>query len=74
MLATAGLDSSIQLWDFAKLTEEASLEDVNISHNPDVRRNIDALRLARYPTKSTPVLSLHFTRRNLLLAAGMFEP
>ena len=74
VLATGSLDCSIQLWDFAKLTEESSLEDVNISHNPDIKRNIDSLRLARYPTKATPVLALHFTRRNLLLAAGMFEP
>jgi len=73
VLATASLDSSIQLWDFAKLTEESTFEDVNISHNPDVKRNIDSLRLARYPTKTTPVISLHFTRRNLLMAAGMFE-
>jgi len=73
VLATASLDSSIQLWDFTKLTEESTFEDVNISHNPDVKRNIDSLRLARYPTKTTPVINLHFTRRNLLLAAGMFE-
>lgn len=76
VFATASLDGSIQLWDFFRLTDESSLEDVNISHNPDILKRsavIESLRLARYPTKATPVMSLHFTRRNLLLAAGMFE-
>jgi len=78
VFATASLDGSIQLWDFARLTEESSLEDVGISHSTpaDVIKRaggLDTVRLARYPTKATPVMSLHFTRRNLLLAAGMFE-
>lgn len=76
IFATASLDCSVQLWDFTKLVDESSLEDVNISHNPDILKRsavIESLRLARYPTKATPVMALHFTRRNLLLAAGMFE-
>lgn len=77
VFATSSLDGSIQLWDFFRMTDESSLEDVNISgHNPDLLKRtnaIESLRLARYPTKATPVMSLHFTRRNLLLAAGMFE-
>jgi transcription initiation factor TFIID subunit 5 len=46
---------------------------VNVTHNPDVRRDSEAVLLASYRTKATPVLGLHFTRRNLLLAIGTFE-
>ena len=73
VFATASLDGSIQLWDFARLTDEATLEDMHMSHNSDVTRRGDSLRLARYPTKATPIMGIHFTRRNLLLAAGMFD-
>jgi len=33
------LDSTIAIWDFADLTAESCLEDVNVTHNPDVRRD-----------------------------------
>jgi hypothetical protein len=32
-------DSTIAIWDFADLTAESCLEDVNVTHNPDVRRD-----------------------------------
>ena len=44
-----------------------------MTHNPDVRRDSEALLLGSYHAKSTPVLHLHFTRRNLLLASGPFD-
>ena len=46
---------------------------MNVTHNPDVRRDSAALLLGSYHAKTTPVLHLHFTRRNLLLASGPFE-
>lgn len=73
ILATGGLDCSVKLWDVNKLFTEIDLEDLNISHTPAVRNNSDGLLLGTYPTKATTVLELHFTRRNLLLASGMFN-
>lgn len=73
ILTSSAIDSTIALWDFGKLMNESSLEEVNVTHNPDVRRDSENLLLGNYRTKSTPVLHLHFTRRNLLLAVGPFE-
>ena len=70
---SGGIDFQVKLWDFARLTEEVSLEDVNVTHNPEIKSNTSTLLLGSYPTKSTSVLELHFTRRNLLLGAGFFE-
>lgn len=67
------LDCTIILWDFTKLAEEMSLEDVNVSHNPDVKTNAEDYLLRTFPTKNSPVLTLHFSRRNLLLGVGMFD-
>ncbi|XP_067006198.2 transcription initiation factor TFIID subunit 5 [Anabrus simplex] len=72
VLTSGSLDCSIRLWDFTKLAEEISLEDVNISHNPEIKKS-DSYLLRSYGTKNSPVLTLHFTRRNLLLAVGIFE-
>lgn len=73
VLSSSATDSTIALWDFGKLMNEAALEEVNVTHNPDVRKDSSTLLLGSYRTKGTPVLHLHFTRRNLLLAAGPFE-
>merc|ERR1712110_579940 len=67
------IDSTIAIWDFAKLTNEAALDDVNVTHNPDVIKESEKLLLGNYRSKNTPVLLLHFTRRNLLLTPGPFE-
>lgn len=72
ILASGSLDCTVKLWDFAKLSEDTSSEDVNISHNPDVKSG-DVYLLRSFPTKSSPILNLHFTRRNLLLAIAMFD-
>lgn len=72
LLVSGALDSTLKLWDFNKLLEETNSEDVNVSHNPDVRSG-DSYLLRTYSTKNSPILCLHFTRRNLLLAVGMYE-
>ena len=72
MLSTY-LDSTIALWDFGKLMGDSGLEEVNVTHNPDVRKDSENLLLSTYRTKSTPLLHLHYTRRNLLLAIGPFQ-
>ncbi|XP_066585283.1 transcription initiation factor TFIID subunit 5-like [Prorops nasuta] len=73
ILVSGSLDCTIKLWDFTKLAEEMSLEDVNVSHNPDVKTNADSYLLRSFATKNSPVLALHFSRRNLLMGVGMFE-
>lgn len=72
LLVSGSLDSTLKLWDFTKLAEDTSSEDVNISHNPDVKSG-DNYLLRSFATKSSPIISLHFTRRNLLLAVSMFD-
>lgn len=71
ILATAGNDDCINLWDANKLLEELDSEEVNISQFPVVKTNSNDLLLGSYRTKSTNILTLHFTRRNLLLASGV---
>ncbi|XP_027218189.1 transcription initiation factor TFIID subunit 5 [Penaeus vannamei] len=72
MLASGGLDNCVKLWDFTRVLEDNHEEDVSVSHNPEVKRS-ESLLLGTFPTKNTPVLATHFTRRNVLLAAGPFE-
>lgn len=73
ILASGGLDNTVKIWDVSRLFEEIDLEDLNISHAPNVRLNNESVLLGSYPTKSTPILTLHFTRKNLLLSAGMYQ-
>ena len=66
------MDDCIKLWDFQKTTEDILAEDVNTAQPGDIKTSAD-LMMASFATKHTPVLVLHFTRRNLLLAAGPFQ-
>ena len=66
------MDYSVALWDFGKITEDLT-EDAMTQYSTDVKKNVDGFLLGRYPTKKTAVLALHFSRRNLLIGAGMFE-
>ncbi|CAG9812148.1 unnamed protein product [Chironomus riparius] len=72
VLASGALDCNLKLWDFSKLCEDLSGENVNVSHNPNVRSG-DNYLLRTFPTKQSPFITLHFTRRNLLYGVGMFE-
>ena len=74
VLASASVDCSISLWNFSKFMADASLEEVNVTHNPSVQTDSDTLLLAKFRTKESPVLGIHFTRRNLLLALGNQAP
>ncbi|XP_022659067.1 transcription initiation factor TFIID subunit 5-like isoform X3 [Varroa destructor] len=73
ILTSGGMDCAVKLWDFTKLMSEFDLDEV-ASNSPNVRVATDGahdgLLLSTYPTKSTSVLALHFTRRNVLMAAG----
>lgn len=72
LLASGSLDHTLKLWDFNKLSEDTNSEDVNISHNPEVKMG-DLYMLRSFGTKSSPIIALHFTRRNLLLAVSMYD-
>lgn len=68
ILVTGSLDCTIKLWDFTAMTDEANNEDAQINIQKE-----DRFLLRSFPTKSSPITSLHFTRRNLLLAVGTYE-
>ncbi|XP_071745280.1 transcription initiation factor TFIID subunit 5, partial [Lepeophtheirus salmonis] len=72
ILASSSTDFGLAMWDFQKLINESSLEDVNVAHNPDVRTDSKNLLVTSYSTKTSPILHLHFTRRNLLLSVGPY--
>ncbi|CAH1105872.1 unnamed protein product [Psylliodes chrysocephalus] len=72
ILVSGGLDCSLKIWDFSKLIEENNSEEVNVSHNPDVKSG-ETYLLRSFATKSSPLISLHFTRRNLLIAVALFD-
>lgn len=62
LLASAGADQAVTLWDVAKLVA------TNVVLSPE------EACLSSYRTKQTPVLRLCFTYRNVLLGAGPFSP
>lgn len=75
LLAAAGADQIVRLWDVNKLLQNANpslLTPTNSSSTPNALPE-DGL-LSSYPTKSTPIMRLNFTYRNILLAAGPFSP
>ncbi|XP_071488673.1 transcription initiation factor TFIID subunit 5-like [Diadema antillarum] len=71
VLASGGLDNCVKLWDVKKIFTEADADESMSSPMVISPEGGDSL-LGSYPTKSTSVYHLHFTRRNLLLAAGPF--
>ncbi|XP_059164243.1 transcription initiation factor TFIID subunit 5-like [Physella acuta] len=72
MLASGGLDDSIRLWDINKVLAEQDTEtDTSIPSNVNVNDS-PSLLLGTYLTKSSTILGLHFTRRNLLIGCGPF--
>ncbi|CAB0043909.1 unnamed protein product [Trichogramma brassicae] len=73
LLVSGSLDCSIKVWDYRKLTKDLNVDDANVSHNADVKTCTNNYLLRTYRTKSTPVLTTHFSRRNLMLAIGKFD-
>lgn len=60
VLAQCGADATVHLWDMARLAAAGA-------------GGSDGL-LASYPTKQTPLYTCQFTRRNVLVTAGIFNP
>ncbi|XP_057959727.1 transcription initiation factor TFIID subunit 5 [Malania oleifera] len=67
LLASGSADCTVKLWDVTTSTKVPRTEE-NKSANTNRLRSLKAL-----PTKSSPVYSLRFSRRNLLFAAGVLS-
>ncbi|CAL9151276.1 transcription initiation factor TFIID subunit 5 isoform X3 [Musa acuminata AAA Group] len=64
LLASGAADCTVKLWDVTTSMKGQKIEESKPS-------SINRLRLLKaLPTKSTPVYSLQFSRRNLLFSAG----
>jgi len=69
ILASGGKDNMVKLWDVGRIFAEQDSE-ITTSSTAEGR----TFEIQSFRTKSTPILALHFTRRNLLLASGPFVP
>ncbi|PWZ19208.1 Transcription initiation factor TFIID subunit 5 [Zea mays] len=65
LLASGSADCTVKLWDVAFSTKALKTEDTKGSSSANRLRLLKSL-----PTKSAPVYSLRFSRRNLLFASG----
>ncbi|XP_009859272.2 transcription initiation factor TFIID subunit 5-like [Ciona intestinalis] len=72
VLASGGLDNSVKIWDFQQVVWDIDTDDIGMQRGHATISDKNYL-LSDYPTKSTPILHFHFTRRNLLLAVGVFS-
>ncbi|KAJ7325158.1 hypothetical protein JRQ81_018178 [Phrynocephalus forsythii] len=75
ILASGSMDNTVKLWDAVKAFEDLETDDfTTATGHINLPESSQDLLLGTYMTKSTPVIHLHFTRRNLLLAAGAYGP
>uniref|UniRef100_A0A8C2R2E5 Transcription initiation factor TFIID subunit 5 n=1 Tax=Capra hircus TaxID=9925 RepID=A0A8C2R2E5_CAPHI len=75
ILASGSMDNTVRLWDAVKAFEDVETDDfTTATGHINLPENSQELLLGTYMTKSTPVVHLHFTRRNLVLAAGAYSP
>uniref|UniRef100_A0A8D0DJQ4 Transcription initiation factor TFIID subunit 5 n=1 Tax=Salvator merianae TaxID=96440 RepID=A0A8D0DJQ4_SALMN len=75
ILASGSMDNTVRLWDAMKAFEDLETDDfTTATGHINLPESSQDLLLGTYMTKSTPVVHLHFTRRNLLLAAGAYTP
>lgn len=68
------MDNTVRLWDVIKAFDDVETDDFTAATgHVHLTDNSQELLLGTYLTKSTAVVHLHFTRRNLLLAAGAYN-
>lgn len=81
VLVSGGADNTVRVWDVKKNTNDSGPEPEAFSFDNDDdvtskknKREIVASpdHMTAYFTKKSPVFKVHFTRRNLCLAAGPF--
>ncbi|KAM7255708.1 hypothetical protein ACFE04_008606 [Oxalis oulophora] len=68
LLASGSADSTVKLWDVTTSTKAPKTLESKSSGSVNRLRSLKTL-----PTKSTPVYSLRFSRRNLLFGAGVLS-
>ncbi|PWA56488.1 TBP-associated factor 5 [Artemisia annua] len=68
LLASGSADSTVKLWDVNSSAKQPKSEESKTGNTNRLRS------LKTLPTKSTPVYSLRFSRRNLLFASGALSP
>uniref|UniRef100_A0A3Q3Q6K1 Transcription initiation factor TFIID subunit 5 n=1 Tax=Monopterus albus TaxID=43700 RepID=A0A3Q3Q6K1_MONAL len=74
-IASGSMDNTVRLWDAMKAFDDLETDDFTAATGHiNLQDNSQELLLGTYMTKSTPVIHLHFTRRNLLLSAGAYNP
>lgn len=74
-LLLGSMDNTVRLWDATKAFDDLETDDFTAATGHiHLQDNSQELLLGTYMSKSTPVVHLHFTRRNLLLAAGGYNP
>ncbi|XP_075946695.1 transcription initiation factor TFIID subunit 5 [Anarhichas minor] len=75
ILASGSMDNTVRLWNATKAFDDLETDDFTAATgHVHLQDNSQELLLGTYLSKSTPVIHLHFTRRNLLLAAGAYNP
>lgn len=74
-LLLGSMDNTVRLWDATKAFDDLETDDFTAATGHiHLQDNSQELLLGTYMSKSTPVVHLHFSRRNLLLAAGAYNP
>lgn len=69
ILASGGRDNCVKLWNVNKIFAD---QDSEMGYSGSLITDSKQYEIGSYPTKQTIVLSVHFTRRNLLYASGPF--
>jgi transcription initiation factor TFIID subunit 5 len=75
LIASGSADKTLRLWAAGEAVTQAEAE-ATPGESSDVTAEAAAktFELAAFPTKSTPIMSTMFSRRNMLFAAGLFNP
>jgi len=69
-LIIGGLDNTVKVWNFAKLVKEVEQsEDLS----KFTSRTEAQYEIGSWKTKETPIIQIHFTRRNLLVGIGPYR-
>lgn len=71
VLASGSLDNTIKIWYIAKLTKD--IEQLEDATGYSAKYDSTTYEIGSFKTKKTPVITLHFTRRNLLVGFGPFS-
>ncbi|KYQ91599.1 transcription initiation factor TFIID subunit [Tieghemostelium lacteum] len=82
VLASGSADCTVRLWDvnkaftnsiIANATKEKEIQEGNNKKRKFKSKLFSEELIETYPTKQTPVYTVNFSRRNLLLASGGFN-